>query len=86
MKNLAHSASFQSLENSAPSNRGIKHLGLGMSIVPDVAVADSIPNIIVRPLQPEIPCTLGLMERISKQNNPALDIVREALLELKTSV
>jgi cytochrome c553 len=28
MKNLAHSASFQSLENSAPSNCGIKHLGL----------------------------------------------------------
>jgi DNA-binding transcriptional LysR family regulator len=61
-------------------------LGLGMSIVPDVAVADPIPNIIVRPLQPEIPCTLGLMERINKQNNPALDIVREALLELRAGI
>jgi hypothetical protein len=26
VKNLAHSASFQSLENNAPSNPGIKHL------------------------------------------------------------
>ena len=28
MENLAHSASFHSLENNAPSNPGIKHLGL----------------------------------------------------------
>src|SRR5262245_43521967 len=29
VENLAHSASFQSLENNAPSNPGIKHLGWG---------------------------------------------------------
>ena len=29
MENLAHSASFHSREKTAPSNPGIKHLGLG---------------------------------------------------------
>jgi len=58
--------------------------GLGMSIVPDVAVAEPIPDIIVRPLKPVIPCTLGLAERRNKPSEPALDIVRTALLGLKT--
>ena len=31
MKNLAHSASFHSKEQIAPSKAGIKHLGVGMS-------------------------------------------------------
>ena len=31
VKNLAHSASFQSLENNAPSNPGIKHCALDES-------------------------------------------------------
>ena len=61
-------------------------LGLGMSIVPNVAVAEPVPNIIVRPLEPEIPCTLGLVERINAPKNPALDIVRAALLELKVII
>jgi DNA-binding transcriptional LysR family regulator len=59
-------------------------LGLGMSIVPDVSVAKPVPNIIVRPLKPEIPCTLGLIERSNKPDDPALDVVRAALLELRT--
>jgi hypothetical protein len=29
VKNLAHSASFESLDKNAPSKGGIKHLGLG---------------------------------------------------------
>jgi hypothetical protein len=29
VENLAHSASFHSLENNAPSNPGIKHLAFG---------------------------------------------------------
>jgi DNA-binding transcriptional LysR family regulator len=57
-------------------------LGLGMSIVPDVAVAEPNPHFIIRPLRPELPCTLGLIERRDKPNNPALEIVRTALLEL----
>lgn len=58
-------------------------LGLGMSIVPDVAVAEPTPNFIVRPLRPGLPCTLGLIERRDKPNDPALDIVRKALLGLR---
>jgi DNA-binding transcriptional LysR family regulator len=58
-------------------------LGLGMSIVPDVAVAEPAADIIVRPLNPPIPCTLALAEHRSKPNEPAQEIVRDALLELR---
>jgi DNA-binding transcriptional LysR family regulator len=57
--------------------------GLGISIVPDVAVAGPNPNIIVRPLKPPLPCTLALIEHRNKPNEPALEIVRAALLELR---
>jgi DNA-binding transcriptional LysR family regulator len=58
--------------------------GIGMSIVPDVAVAEPIAEIVVRPLKPAIPCTLGLVERRHKPSGPALEIVRNALLALRT--
>jgi DNA-binding transcriptional LysR family regulator len=58
-------------------------LGLGMSIVPDIAVAQPIPNIVVRPLKPQISCTLALIERRDKPSDRALEIVRDALLELR---
>jgi DNA-binding transcriptional LysR family regulator len=58
--------------------------GLGMSIVPDVAVAEPIAEIVVRPLRPAIPCTLGLAERRHKPSEPAFEIVRTALLALRT--
>ena len=58
--------------------------GLGMSIVPDVSVATHDPNIVIRPLRPAIPCTLGLIARRVKPSEPAYEIVREALLRLKT--
>lgn len=58
--------------------------GLGMSIVPDVAVAEPRADMIIRPLRPSVPCTLGLIEHRSKPNEPALEVVRNALLELKT--
>jgi DNA-binding transcriptional LysR family regulator len=57
---------------------------LGIALVPDVAVAGRVPNIVVRPLQPPLPCTLALIEHRSKPNEPALDIVRAALLSLRT--
>lgn len=57
--------------------------GLGISIVPDVAVAEPAPDYVVRPLKPVLPCTLGLIERRSKPSEPALDIVRDALLTLR---
>jgi DNA-binding transcriptional LysR family regulator len=56
---------------------------LGISIVPDVAVAKPSPNIIVRPLRPPVPCTLALIEHRNKPNEPALEIVRNALLGLQ---
>ena len=58
--------------------------GLGMSIVPDVSVAVHDPNIVVRPLRPAIPCTLGLIARRVKPSEPAYEIVREVLLRLRT--
>ena len=58
--------------------------GIGMSIVPDVAVAEPNADIVVRPLRPAIPCTLGLVERRHKPSGPALEIVRTALLGLRT--
>jgi DNA-binding transcriptional LysR family regulator len=58
--------------------------GLGMSIVPDVAVAEPIAEIAVRPLKPVLPCTLGLVERRHRPSEPALEIVRNALLALRT--
>jgi DNA-binding transcriptional LysR family regulator len=59
--------------------------GLGISIVPDVAVANPTPDIVVRPLKPMLRCTLGLLERRSKPSDPALEIVRDALLTLGTA-
>jgi DNA-binding transcriptional LysR family regulator len=56
---------------------------LGMSIVPDVSVAGPMKDIVVRPLKPEMPCTLALIERRNKPSTPALEIVRNALLELR---
>ena len=58
--------------------------GLGMSFVPDVSVAEPSPDIIVRPLKPPVPSTLALVEHRNKPNEPALDIVRRALLGLRT--
>jgi DNA-binding transcriptional LysR family regulator len=57
--------------------------GLGMSIVPDVSVTEPTRNFVVRPLKPPVPCTLALIEHRNKPNEPALDIVRRALLRLK---
>ena len=58
-------------------------LGLGMSLVPDISVTDPGPDLIVRRLKPEIPCTLALIEHCDKPNEPALEIVRNALLSLR---
>jgi len=62
--------------------KAVVSLGLGISIVPDVSVAQPTPNIVVRPLRPPISCTLALIERPDKPNDRALNIVRDALLEL----
>src|SRR5438270_270943 len=47
-------------------------------------VRRSNPGIIVRPLEPARPSTLALAEHRNKPNDPALEIVREALMGLCT--
>jgi DNA-binding transcriptional LysR family regulator len=83
------------LAGQAPLPRTTMHLGtiealkaavaadLGMSIVPEVAVAGRTPGIIVRPLRPRLPCTLALIERDDRPTEPAFEIVRNALLALR---
>jgi DNA-binding transcriptional LysR family regulator len=56
---------------------------LGMSIVPEMSVTRHSPEIIVRPLRPPVPCPLALIEHRNKPNEPALEIVRNALLALR---
>jgi DNA-binding transcriptional LysR family regulator len=71
------------LVGTVEAMKTIVSLGLGMSIVPDVAVSEPTPNFVVRPLKPAVPCTLGLIELRNKPNDRALDIVRTALLGLR---
>jgi DNA-binding transcriptional LysR family regulator len=55
----------------------------GMAIVPEVAVAKHTPDIIVRRLQPRLSRALALIEHHNKPAEPALEIVRNALLTLQ---
>ncbi len=71
------------LVGTVEAMKTIVSLGLGMSIVPDVAVSEPTPNFVIRPLKPAVPCTLGLIELRNKPNDRALDIVRTALLGLR---
>jgi len=59
---------------------------LGMAIVPEVAVAPHMSDFIVRPLRPALSRTLALIEHRNKPNEPAIEIVRNALLGLRTTV
>jgi DNA-binding transcriptional LysR family regulator len=54
-----------------------------MAIVPEVAVAMHMSDFIVRPLRPPLARTLALIEHRNKPNEPALEIVRNALLTLR---
>jgi DNA-binding transcriptional LysR family regulator len=71
------------LVGTVEAMKKVVELGLGMSMVPDVAVAAAAPELIVRPLRPPVPCTLALAEHTDKPNEPALEIVRDALLTLR---
>jgi len=62
--------------------KSVVSLGLGMSIVPDIAVAQPLADVVVRPLKPSIPYTLAVIERRNKPYDPALEIVRDALIQL----
>jgi len=55
---------------------------VGMAILPEVAIHPNMANVILRPLRPPLHRTLALIEHRNKPNEPALQIVRNALLEL----
>jgi DNA-binding transcriptional LysR family regulator len=57
---------------------------LGIAIVPEVAIATHKSDFIVRPLRPSLSRTLALIEHRNKPNEPALEIVRNALLGLQS--
>jgi DNA-binding transcriptional LysR family regulator len=71
------------LVGTVEAMKKLVELGLAISMVPDVAVADHGSELIVRPLYPPVPCTLALAEHTDKPNEPALKIVRNALLALR---
>lgn len=56
---------------------------VGLALIPEVAVGKQAADLIVRPLRPALSRTLTLIEHHSKPNEPALDIVRSALLTLR---
>jgi DNA-binding transcriptional LysR family regulator len=59
--------------------------GLGVAIVPRPALSGgrAIEQITARPLDPPLVRTLGLIQRHDKPNDPALLLVREAILSLR---
>jgi DNA-binding transcriptional LysR family regulator len=64
--------------------KGAVAAGLGLAIVPGPAMslAPPVNNVIVRPLNPPLMRTLGLVERRGRVVPPALKIVREAIMSL----
>jgi DNA-binding transcriptional LysR family regulator len=57
---------------------------LGMGLVPEVSVMRNSSDLIMRPLKPPIVRELAIIEHRNKVNDAALEIVREALLGLRT--
>ncbi len=58
--------------------------GLGMAIVSEVTVAGRTSEFEIRPLDPPLVRTVALIEHCNKPREPALDIVRNALMTLRT--
>jgi len=56
---------------------------VGMAIIPEVALSRHAAEIVARPLKPPLFRTLTLIEHRNKTNEPALEIVRSALLTLR---
>jgi DNA-binding transcriptional LysR family regulator len=60
--------------------------GLGMSIVPGPSMTEGPPmnSVVVRPLDPPLMRTLGLLAKRGRAEPPALKIVREAIMTLRS--
>jgi DNA-binding transcriptional LysR family regulator len=71
-----HLGTIEAVKSAVASN-------LGMSIVPQMATSGYENDIVVRPLHPPLIRTLALIEHRSKPNEPAIEIVRNALLGLR---
>lgn len=56
--------------------------GMGMSIVPEMTIAQRNDDIVVRPLNPPLTRTLALIQHRNKPDELALRIVRDALMGL----
>jgi DNA-binding transcriptional LysR family regulator len=59
--------------------------GLGMAIIPGPAMSNGLPTdgVVVRPLDPPLVRTLGLVQKQGRAEPPALRIVREAIMTLR---
>jgi DNA-binding transcriptional LysR family regulator len=60
--------------------------GLGMAIIPGPAMTHAPPvnSIVVRPLDPPLARTLGLVQRKGRAETPALKLVRQAMMALRS--
>jgi DNA-binding transcriptional LysR family regulator len=60
--------------------------GLGMAIVPEPAIslAPPVNSVVVRPLDPPLLRTLGLVQRRGRAETPALKLVRKAIMTLQS--
>jgi DNA-binding transcriptional LysR family regulator len=85
---LSENASLPSAPTALGTVEALKSAvasNLGVAIVPEVSIGARVSDFIVRPLQPPLSRTLALIEHGSKPNEPALEIVRNALLSLRTT-
>jgi DNA-binding transcriptional LysR family regulator len=57
-------------------------VGLGMSIVPGLAMTTATDGLAVRPLDPPLTRTLGLLHHPDKTDDLAFRTTRDALMEL----
>jgi DNA-binding transcriptional LysR family regulator len=63
--------------------------GLGVSVVPSLSLNgrssfDSTPHFIIRPLDPPVQRTIGLIERADKREDRAFTFVRDALMAARS--
>ena len=74
--------------DSIEAIKGAVSAGLGMAIVPGPAMtlAPAMNNVVVRPLDPPLFRTLGLVARPGRVETAALRLVREAILALRTGL
>jgi DNA-binding transcriptional LysR family regulator len=66
--------------------KAVVAVGLGISIVPEMAISGMEKGLVVRPLDPPLHRTLAVIQHHNKPEEKALTIVREAILGLRTQL